>query len=68
MRFKEFQAMSYDDAIGWYHKGSCGEQAYPTTQIGDTTVWECLVHGFISGHAVTRQKPTPAPASEEASK
>ena len=67
MKFEEFQRMSYDDGLIWYHKGNCGEHACPTTQIGDSTVWECLVHGFISPHAVTRNKPKPTkePANQE---
>ena len=56
MRFAEFQAMSYEDGLKWVHKGKCGEDAYPTTQIGDSTVWECVVHGFIDSHAVARRK------------
>ena len=64
MRAKDFQRMTYDDGLKFYHKGNCGEHACPTTQIGDTTVWECVVHGFISPHAVTRIPPTPEAKGE----
>jgi hypothetical protein len=59
MKWAEFMRLSYEDGLKYYHAG-CGESAYPMTQVGDSTVWECVVHGFISAHAVRRKPLTPA--------